>query len=452
MMLGGYLEKALRVPTVVVDALRVPTAAAYVLRAPTAAADALHTVLSDAVGQTRAVWSGGDRLHVAVHGPAPDQLEAFAVDLTARVGAVPGVAWMGLDAGCGRFVVAGESPEALDEAAIVAAVEEAEATAGADGPFTAAVAGHPTDRTAVAWYTVAAVADVAAVGVGAVSALLRLPGRLTPIELAPFIAFVQNQERLRAPLERRFGVTEVDLALGIAAATAGALERQLLSPVVDLVHRLLLLRQERSRAQTFAQVEPVLYTTAPPARPLPERPAPRPIPLPPGPIEHYDEQDLIATIAAALTTIPLSHRTQEAVDVLSAGVTKAARLGREAFAAGVTEYLGRCAVLVVRPEPLRILDHVDRLVIDVDLLGDTEPPKPVTGQDIEIVRYEPKTEPEQGGGDLTDLVARLQREGHVVAVVAGGEEAALAAADCGVAVAPHPEHPVPWHADLIAID
>ncbi|WP_157172530.1 cation-translocating P-type ATPase [Nocardia pneumoniae] len=439
-MLGGYFEKVLRVPQFAVDALR----------APAAAADVLHTVLSDAVGHARAVWSGGDRLHVAVRGPAPDRMEAFAVDLTARVGRLPGVAWAGLDAGCGRLVVAAESPDALDAAAIIAAVEEAETAAA--GPFTAAVATHPTDRTAAAWYTVAAVADLAAVGVATVGTLRRLPGRLTPIELAPVIAFVQNQERLRAPLERRFGVTEVELALGIAAATAGALERQLLSPVVDLVHRVLLLRQERSRAQTFAQVEPVLYATAPLTRPLPERPAPRPIPLPPGPIERYDEQDLMATVAAALTTIPRSHQTQGAIDVLSAGVAKAARLGREAFAAGVAEYLGRCGVLVVRPEPLRILDHIDRLVIDVDLLGDTQPPKPATGHDIEIVRYETKSGPEQGREDLTELVARLQREGHVVAVVAGGEEAALAAADCGVAVAPHPEHPVPWHADLIAVD
>ncbi|MGV9616263.1 cation-translocating P-type ATPase [Nocardia xishanensis] len=452
-MLGGYLQKAVRVPLVAVDAaLRVPTVAGYALRAPAAAVDALHSVVSDAAGHSRAIWSGGDRLHVAVRGPAPDRLEAFAVDLSARVGRLPGVAWVGLDTGCGRLVVAEESPASVDEAAVIAAVEQAEADADAEGPFTAARTVHPTDRAAAAWYTVAALADVAAAGLATVGVMLRLPGRSTPIGLTPVIAFVQNQERLRGPLERRFGVTEVDLALGIAAATSSALERQLLSPVVDLVHRVLLLRQERSRAQTFAHVEPVLYAAAPPARPLPEPPAPRPIPLPPGPIERYDERDLIATMAAALTTIPLSQRTQEAIDVLSAGVAKAARLGREAFAAGVTEYLGRCDVLVVRPEPLRVLDHVDRLVIDMDLLGDTQPPKPVAGQDIEIVRYEPKTEPGQGAEDLTELVAGLQREGHVVAVVAGGDESALAAADCGVAVTPHPEHPVPWHADLIAVD
>ncbi|WP_051046844.1 cation-translocating P-type ATPase [Nocardia asiatica] len=452
MVLGGYLERLLRVPVLAVNSLRVPTAAAGALRAPASAANALNTVLSEALGHARVVWSGDDRVHVAVHGPAPELLEAFATDLTARVGRLPGVAWARLDAGCGRLVVARRSSEAFDSAVIVAAVEEAETAADVEGPFTAAVATHPTDRTAAAWYAIAAVADVAAVGVAALGTLLRLPGRSTPIELAPVIAFVQNQERLRAPLQRRFGVTEVELALGIAAATAGALERQLLSPVVDLVHRVLLLRQERSRAQTFAQLEPVLYATAPPAQPLPEHRAPRPIPLPPGPIERYDEGDLMATIAAALTTIPLSHQAQGAVDVVSAGVAKAARLGREAFAAGVTEYLGRCDVLVVRPEPLRILDHVDRLVIDMDLLGDTPPPEPVTGHDIEIVRYEPKSGPEEDPTDLTEVVARLQREGHVVAVVAGADEAALAAADCGVAVAPYPEHPVPWHADLIAVD
>ncbi|WP_405182264.1 cation-transporting P-type ATPase [Nocardia sp. NBC_01377] len=431
-MLGGYLEKALRIPM--------------------AAADALHTVLSDAAGRPRAVWSGGGRVHVAVRGPAPERIEAFAAELAERVGRVSGVAWACLDTGCGRLVVAGESSDELDEAAIVAAVEVAEAAVGAEGPFTAAVTAHPTDRAAVAWYSVAVVADVAAIGVGAVRSLLRLPGRSAPIELAPVIAFVQNQERLRGPLERRFGAVEVDLLLGFAATTAAAMERQLLSPAVDLVHRVLLLRQEHSRAQTFAQVEPVLYATAPPPRSLPEHPGPRPVPLPPGPIERYDERDLIATMAAVLTTLPLSHRRREAIEVLSAGVAKAARLGREAFAAGVTEYLGRCEVLVVRTQPLRLLDQVDRLVIDMDLLGDTSLPQFATDEDIEVVRYEPKSAAEQGDEELAGLVARLQREGHVVAVVADGGEAALAAADCGLAVEAHPEHPVPWHADLIAVD
>ncbi|MGY2023946.1 HAD-IC family P-type ATPase [Nocardia gipuzkoensis] len=430
-MFGGYIGK--------------------VLRAPIVGADTLRLVLSDAVGDARASWSSGDRLHVRLSGPAQERMDAYVSDLSARVERLPGVAWTGLDAGCGRLVVAGTSPAELDEAAVLAAVREAEGAADAEGPFPAAVTEHPTDRTALARYLVAACADVAAIAVGTVGAVLRVPARLTPVELAPVIAFVQNQERLRGPLERRFGAAEVDLALGFAAAAVGAMQRHPLSPAVDLVHRVLLLRQEWSRAATFARVEPVLYAGPPPVRPLPQCAAFRPIPLPPGPIERYDERDLVATVAAALAVVPLSHRVRETVEVLGAGVTKAARLGREAFAAGVAEYLGRCDVLVVRPAALRLFDQVDRVVVDVDVIGDAEPPV-ADEQGIEVVRYEPKCEEMAGGQDITELVAGLQRDGHVVAILAGAHEPALAAADCGIAVAAHPECPVPWHADLITVD
>ncbi|WP_157229171.1 hypothetical protein [Nocardia brevicatena] len=268
------------------------------LRAPRAGVNALQTVLSDAVGHARAVWSAGDHLHVGVAGSAPDRLETFVADLTARVGRLPGVAWTGLDLGCGRLVVAGRSQGELDKAAVIAAVREAEVAADAAGPFTAADTEHPTDRTMPARYLVAAFIDVAAAATATIGSLLRLPGRPAQVELTLLIAFIQNQELLRGPLERRFGAAEADLALGIAAAAAGALERSPLGPVVDLTHRILLLRQERYRAETFTRTEPTLYASTPSARPLPRRPAPRTVPLPAGPIEHYDEQDLIAAMAA----------------------------------------------------------------------------------------------------------------------------------------------------------
>lgn len=422
------------------------------LRAPKAGVDALQTVLSDATGHARAVWSAGDHLHIGVAGSAPDRLEAFAADLTARVGRLPGVTWTGLDLGCGRLVVAGESRGEPNNASVIAAVRAAEAAADAAGPFTTAGMEHPTDRVIPARYLVAAFIDGAAVATATVGSLLRLPGRPTRVALTPLIAFIQNQERLRGPFERRFGAAEADLALGIAAAAAGALERSPFGPAVDLVHRILLLRQERSRAETFTRMEPTLYANAPQARPLPRRPAPRTVPLPTGPIERYDEQDLIVTAAAAAAAVPLSRRARKGIEVLAAGVPKAARLGREAFSTEVARYLGRCDLLVVRPESLRLFDRIDRLVIDTDVFGDAEPPMPVADQGIDIVWREPGDRGATRLPDITDVVAGLQREGHVVALVAGADEPALADADCGIAAAPRPEQPVPWHADLIATD
>jgi hypothetical protein len=201
------------------------------------------------------------------------------------------------------------------------------------------------------------------------------------------------------------------------AATAGV-NRHVLSPATDLVHRVLLVRQEDARTRTFAELEPALYAQAPDGRTA-ERAGERPVPLPKGPVERYAEEDLAATVGAAVATLPLSPRAQDVTRVLAAGVPKAARLGREAFAAGVAEHLARCGVLVVHPAALRVLDRLDRVVL-VDDLEHAEVPG------VEVVVAD----------DAAATVARLQREGHVVALVAGPDEPTLAVADCGLAVVP----------------
>lgn len=347
------------------------SAAARLLCAPV---DALQTLRKAAGhGHSRAVWAGGGHLHVAVHGVDPDRVDAFAADLKARVGRLPAVAWAALDTGCGRLVVAGASSAGPDEDAVLAAVEAAEAAAGAAGPFAALVAEHPADRIGAARYTLEAAADVAAITAAVAGAVLRLPNRWLLVDPAAVIGHIQSQDRLRVPLERRFGATRVEAVLSVASAASHGLHQRTLAPAVDLVKRFLLVRQEDSRAATFAQVEPSLYATAPTARlPLHDRPTGRPVPPPGGPIERYADSALVATVAAALATVPLSGRTRDASNVLSAGVPKAARLGREAFAAGTAEFLGRCGVLVVRPESLRLLDRLDCLVIDPTVLATAE--------------------------------------------------------------------------------
>jgi len=361
-----------RPPAAGLRTLRLPglDAAARLVGAPAEAMRILRTAAGH--GGTRPVQAVGGRLHVAVHGVDPDQLDAFVVDLEARAGCLPGVAWAAFDAGCGRLVVAGVSSAGPDEGAVVAAVEAAEATAGASGSFAGFVAEHPADRIGTARHTLEATADVAAIitaAAGAASTVLRLPQRWVPVDLGAVIGLIQNQDRLRGPLERRFGTSRTDAALSMAGAAAHGLRQRMLAPSVDLVQRVLLVRQEDSRAATFIQLEPALYSCPPtPVESAPRHPVERPVPLPGGPIELYADSALVATVAAALATVSLSDRTRAASAVLSAGVPKAARLGREAFAAGTAEFLGRCGVLVVRPESLRLLDRLDCLVVDPHVL------------------------------------------------------------------------------------
>ncbi|MGE3287025.1 MAG: HAD-IC family P-type ATPase, partial [Pseudonocardia sp.] len=431
--------------------------------------NALRVLRDTVLPGARPVWSGPGRLHVAVRGVAPEALDAFAADLGERVGAVPGVEWAGLDQGCGRLVVAvadgadradGDADAAAVRAGVLTAVEGAEAVAGADGPFPTSVEDHPADRAGVARHALEAVADVAAVATAVTARALSLPARLLPIDPAPVLGLVASSDRLRAPLESVLGKPAVGTALNIASAAVNGAEQRFVAPAVDLAHRVLLVRQEESRGATFDRLERRLYPQAPAGPAVAPPVHGRPVPLPPGPVERYVEQDLVATLAAAAATVPLSGRAQRASSVLSAGVPKAARLGREAFASGVVEYLGRCGVLVVAPRPVRLLDQVDRVVVDPDLLGGLDDTVLAAAQEagIEVLLLDPDGAtpvPERVGvvwaGEALAAVATLQKGGHVVALVAGPGEPALAAADLGVAVA-RPPAPVPWHADLVAPD
>ena len=398
-----------------------------VLRAP---AVALRAVTGARADDARAVWAHGGHVHIAVRGVA--RTDELARTLAARVGALPGVDWAGLDAGAGRLVAACAA-DAVD--AVVAEVAAVEAELGATGPFPALVDDHPADGLAAARHTLAAVADAAGIVTAAAGSVLRTTRRLLPVDPTPLIGLVANQAVLREPLERRFGASDVDTALAVAGAAAAGMNRHVLGPATDLVHRVLLVRQEDARTRTFTELEPTLYAQAPDGRTA-DPAGERPVPLPKGPVERYAEEDLAATVGATIATLPLSPRAQDITRVLAAGVPKAARLGREAFAAGVAEHLARCGVLVVHPDALRVLDRLDRVV----LVGDLEAPE---APGVEIVVSE----------NAAADVAQLQREGHVVALVAGPDEPALAVADCGLAVLPHGgSTAVPWHADLIAVE
>ena len=113
-----------------------------VLRAP---AVALRAVTGARADDARAVWAHGGHVHIAVRGVA--RTDELARTLAARVGALPGVDWAGLDAGAGRLVAACAA-DAVD--AVVAEVAAVEAELGATGPFPALVDDHPADGLAAA--------------------------------------------------------------------------------------------------------------------------------------------------------------------------------------------------------------------------------------------------------------------------------------------------------------
>ncbi|MDQ4131213.1 MAG: HAD-IC family P-type ATPase, partial [Actinomycetota bacterium] len=282
---------------------------------------------------------------------------------------------------------------------------------------------------------------------------------------------------------------------------------------------------------------------------------PRPVAVPDGPIESYAERAWFASLAAAGVTLPATRNLERASAALAAGIPKAARLGREAFATHLGRVLAQRGILTLDPGVLRLLDRVDVVVIEghllrhdkVRLIGEIAPGDGIS-EDQARQRVAELFDPEdpdrtsrQGewtlgpcdeascpphhplqprvneferrgaavlalsqGGELAALVEtrherrgpndqftaaireaglalavaasgsddasgpeaewllsedeklvghvrRLQREGHVVCVVASRSDDALAAADVGIGIR-RPGEPPPWTAHLLCRD
>ena len=92
------------------------------------------------------------------------------------------------------------------------------------------------------------------------------------------------------------------------------------------------------------------------------------MPLPGGPVERYSDRAAIAALGAAGAMYLATASPRRAAAVLLAGVPKAGRLGREAFASHLSRALCRRDLLVLDARALRRMDRIDTVVIDEPLL------------------------------------------------------------------------------------
>jgi len=90
--------------------------------------------------------------------------------------------------------------------------------------------------------------------------------------------------------------------------------------------------------------------------------------VPPGPLERYAESMWRGSLGAFAVSLAATRNLQRATAAVYAGLPKAARMGREAYAAQVGRVFAGRGVLTLDPRPLQLLDRVDCLVVHQDLL------------------------------------------------------------------------------------
>ncbi|MEU6094447.1 hypothetical protein [Streptomyces sp. NPDC047079] len=419
----------------------------------------------------RRVWTGHGRAHIEIRGLEHGGLrrERLVRAVTGSLRELSGVRWAEVNAVTGAVLLAfDESDVGIERILdVIRAVEEAEGVQ--DEAFAWALPVTPGDDVPVAAVASELLVDGAAVTAAAVQKIFCLPPLPRPVSAA--VAALELERQLRRPLVRRIGPFETDLLLSLVSATVNGLRDGMAMPLVDAASRMLLLGEIRARRQVWERRErdlcpgPSCVPGTRPARHLRAR-DPRP-----GPVERWEERLAPFAPVAAASVLALTGSPGRAADALLATVPRAARYGREGFAAAVGRDLARRGVVPLDPAALRLFDRVSAVVIDASVLVDDsqEPeggPDPLAApvlaaargrgasvwlSDDERVRelLSPSDQVLGAGERLADRVSALQRHGEGVLAVSGTDAEALAAADIAVAVPRGPGARASWSADLV---
>ena len=387
--------------------------------------------------------------------------EVLVKDLEAALNAVEGVQWAQVNAVLGRVMVAFDpdlsSPDVLIET--IRDVEEVHEIGNERFPLDRPE--HPGDLEPLRRDAIALGADILGLGASVFGQLLRATP--LPVELSSLVSLVDNEPRLRGFMEQHLGTPITDLGLGLSNAFVQALSQGPLGLAVDIGHRANLVRESRERRRSWERRERELHPfplgVPPPATIATET---RATPLPTGPLERYADVATLASIGAFGATLAITGSPRRAASFVVAGLPKAGRMGREAFAASFATQLAHRDVVVLDRAALRRLDRVDTVLLDADVLIRRSELDPlaealvgvarrgglgvaVAGGGIALAERLEGDRSMEGGRRLAQSVRSLQLEGHGVLLVSGSGDG-LRVSDFGVGIT---GGEVPWAADVL---
>jgi cation-transporting P-type ATPase I len=320
-------------------------------------------------------WVGNGRAHIEVKRVHRPDSHPVARHLETALADVDGVSWAEVNTVAGRVVVAFDG-DRVDVDALVDVIEGVEdAHDLAQERFPHDRPDHPGDREPIQRQIYAIGADIGGLGLGLAGQLAfgqfgRL-ARRNPLvgEIASLVSLADSTPVVRRAIETSVGRAAADLGLAVGNAVAQGLAQGPLGLVVDIAHRGLLLDELRSRRELWTRTEPQLYGAERGGDPPPARAsAARPVPLPGGHVETYGNGAATAALAGAAGALAVTRDPHLAVAATATANPKAAKLGREGFAARLGRDLARSGILVLDTDALRRLDRVDAVMLDARLL------------------------------------------------------------------------------------
>lgn len=316
------------------------------------------------VTRVRRSWSGHGRAWIEVRGLEGERGSVVAERVTRAVSDVPGVHGVELNRPLSRLVVT-LGPGNPPVAQLCAVVDRAESAALATSTTTrgeaVSTADLPGDGIVLAGRVLSLGLDTAGLAVALAGRALRVPR--IPGAAVAVVTLVDTQPRVRRMVERRLGADAADVVLAASTTVVHALSQSPASLGVDLALRWMMVGEARSARMAWQRHEPGLAEHAGCDSSAPREP--RPVELPPGPVERYADWAATAGLAAAATVRVVSGAGSTAADAVLVAAPRAVRATRESFVATLSAGLAtRDNVVVMRPAALRRLDRIDSLVVD----------------------------------------------------------------------------------------
>ncbi len=308
----------------------------------------------------RVLFRSGGRIHIRVSGVAHGAGSELAEAVETALERHEAVRWAAVNAALGAVVV--QCDKEVPEAELAGIVERLEDSmqvpgAGADGQP------GPMNRVpATVAPLVATAAGLAFAGAGRAFRVARLPA-----ELGSLFQFVDAQPRLRSALAGAVGSDRADLLLAAGNSAAQSAAQGISGLTVDAGQRVLQLAEAVLERNSWALAEQKLCISRARAAARPVTPE-RPRAVPPGNAENFSDAMGVSAAAAFGGVLAMSGSARRAGGVAAATIPKAARVGRESFAAALGCLLARRGVVVTDHRALRLLDRVDAIVIDEDVL------------------------------------------------------------------------------------
>jgi cation-transporting ATPase I len=314
----------------------------------------------------RRQWTGNGRAHIEVKGVHQREHADLARQVEDELAQMEGVRWAAVIAPLGRVVVAFDDSR-LGADDLIKVIERAEEVHGvAAEQYPAGRPEHPADTEPLHRQMHAIGTEILGVGLGLAGRVVRAQPVLP--EVASLVSLADAMPAVRRRLEDWLGYPVADLGLVASNAIAQGLAQGPFGLLADIANRVLRLDELRARQAAWQRREPELSGPGEVVPPSALSGAPRPAPLPPGPVESYANRAARAAAAGGAATGLLTRDVRTTVAAAVAATPKAARLGREGFAARLGRDLARSGVLAMDDAALRRLDRVDTVVLDAAVL------------------------------------------------------------------------------------